>query len=259
MKGAGALHIDGIRLRELVIGAGAPVLLVHGWGASVDLLAPFASRLCQSGYRCHMLDLPGFGESGEPNAPFTIFDYARFCLAYLDHHGLERVHYFGHSLGGRIGLILAADHPDRLAAMALSNSAGLTTAAPLASRLRLGAYKAARRGLESLGAGSAAEQLRRRYNQRYASADYRSASPVMRQTLVNIVSQDLLPQARRVAVPTLLIWGDQDEETPLWMGEALERAIPDAALVTLPGAGHYAYLDQPEDAARIVDALFRAG
>ena len=53
-----------------------------------------------------MLDLPGFGKSAEPPGAFTIFDFATFCLAYLDHHALSSVHYFGHSMGGRIGLIL---------------------------------------------------------------------------------------------------------------------------------------------------------
>ena len=80
----------------------------------------------------------------------------------------------------------------------------------------------------------------------------------MRQTLVNIVNQDLLSYAKRVSLPTILIWGDLDREAPLWMGKKLEKVIPDAALIVHAGAGHYAYLDFPDKTASIVDALFRS-
>ena len=252
------VEINGIRIRESVIGDGAPVLMIHGWGASIELLAPLAIRLQRLGYSCYALDLPGFGESDEPREPFTIFDYAAFCLAYLDHHQLGEINYFGHSLGGRIGLILGSDHSDRIRKLALSNSAGLKTKAPLGARLRLRAYQVARRNLARFGAKSASESLREKYSRRFGSDDYRNASPIMRQTLINVVNEDLQKYANRVAVPTILLWGDEDEETPLWMGRKLELAIPDAALIVHPGAGHFAYLDFPEKTVSIVDALYRS-
>lgn len=252
------VQIDGIDTRQRIIGAGPPVVMVHGWGANVELLQPLALRLSRLGHQCHMFDLPGFGESAEPPWPWTIFDYANHVIAYMDKHELACARYFGHSLGGRIGLILGARHADRIEKMALSNSAGLKVASPLPAQLRLRMYQHIRDGLRNLGAGALSERLRHSYNQRYGSQDYLSASPVMRQTLVNVVNQDLLAYAENVAVPTILIWGGQDRDTPLWMGEALERAIPDAALITREAAGHYAYLDYPDDAAAIMHALFRA-
>ena len=253
------ITIKGIHTRELIRGDGPPVLMAHGWGASLESLAPLALRLSRLGYQCAMIDLPGFGECDEPSAPYTIFDYADFCLAYLDQRGLDAVHFFGHSLGGRIGLILGSDHSDRIHSLALSNSAGVKTEAPLHRRLRLALYQSLRQRLESLGANSAARSLRDIYSRRFGSEDYRAASPVMRGTLVSVVNQDLLDYARRVSVATVLIWGDEDGDTPLWMGRALEAAIPDAALIVHAGAGHYAYLDFPEKTARIMDALYRGG
>ena len=128
---------------------------------------------------------------------------------------------------------------------------------PVQLRLRQQLYKAIRQGLLNLGARKTAERLRQRYSRRYASADYQAASPVMRQTLVNVVNQDLLDKARQVAVPTVLVWGDEDEDTPLWMGQKLEQTIPDAALIVFEGAGHYAYLDYPQKTASIMHALFK--
>lgn len=258
MVQSGKVKINGISIRESIIGDGAPALLVHGWGANIELLAPLAIRLSRLGHRCYSFDLPGFGGSDELPNPFTIFDYAAFCLAYLDHHQLGEINYFGHSLGGRIGLILGSNHSDRISKLALSNSAGLKTEAPLGARLRLRAYQSARHTLERFGAKSASERLREKYNRRFGSDDYRNASPIMRQTLINVVNEDLLNYAKRVAVPTILVWGDNDEDTPLWMGQKLEKAIPDAALIIHAGAGHYAYLDFPEKTASIIDALYRS-
>ena len=80
-----------------------------------------------------------------------------------------------------------------------------------------------------------------------ASTDYQNASPVMRQTLIKVVNEDLLGLRAARLCPTILIWGDADQaETPLWMGRTLEATIPDAALIVHEGAGHYAYLDFPD-------------
>ena len=169
MDVSGKTLIQNIQTRERIIGDGPPVLMVHGWGANIDLLLPLALRLSRLGYRCYLLDLPGFGESDEPATDFNVDKYAEFCLAYLDHHNLTSVHYFGHSLGGRIGLVLAADHDERLRTMVLSNSAGLKVAAPLPARVRLILYKSLRHILDYLGAESTGNKLRRIYNRRYGS------------------------------------------------------------------------------------------
>lgn len=250
--------VNGIEIREAVIGAGDPILMVHGWGADIGLLHPLARQLESFGYQIYMLDLPGFGESSPPRESFSIFDYSDFCAAYLDFHGLPRVHYFGHSLGGRIGLLMAVYHAHRIRSMVLSNSAGIRAPSPIATRFRQWLYKKTRDSLRLLGARETADDLQRRYSQRYASADYLTASPIMRGTLVKVVNQDLLEMASEVAIPTVLIWGDQDEETPLWMGKKLELTIPDAALIVHEGAGHYAYLDNLDETASIMHALFKA-
>lgn len=258
MARANCISVTGIKIRHEIIGQGAPVLMVHGWGASIELLRPLAQRLSRREFRCHMIDLPGFGDSAEPPAPFSVTDYAAFCAAYMDHQQIDRAHYFGHSLGGRIGLVLAADYGERIMKMALSNSAGIRAKPALHQRFRLNLYKSVRECLQAVGAKSIAEQLRELYSQRYGSADYQTASEIMRQTLILVVNQDLLEQAARAFVPTILIWGDQDQETPLWMGRKLEATIADAALIVYQGAGHYAYLDYPDKSADVLRALYES-
>ncbi|MFW5691372.1 MAG: alpha/beta fold hydrolase, partial [Chloroflexota bacterium] len=238
-------------------GEGPPVLLLHGWGAEIALVWPLAQRLIPLGYRVYAPDLPGFGETAEPPQPWSVYDYAQFVVTYMDYHSLGRAHMFGHSFGGRLGLILGAEHPDRLISMALADAAGLRKPPPLTARARLRLYKGVRDGLKAAGLGSLSDRLRGWYNHRYGSSDFNATTGIMRETFVQVVNEDLRDHARRVAVPVLLIWGDADADTPLWQAQELERLIPDAGLMTYPGAGHYSYLEHPVQTARAMHALFK--
>ena len=75
------------------------------------------------------------------------------------------------------------------------------------------------------------------------SRDYRNASDIMRKTLVNVVNQDLSNEAKKIKVPTLLIWGDKDTEAPLEDAKLLEGLIADCGLIVFPNCSHYAYLE----------------
>lgn len=251
------ITIDNLKLHQRIAGEGDPLVMLHGWGANVDLLAPLGERLSQIGYRVYMWDMPGFGASDEPPQAWGVFDYAELVVRYLDAHNLERTHLFGHSFGGRLSLILGAEFPQRINKIVLSNSAGLRAPTPLLPTLRLRSYKAVRDTLYAIGAKSLADSLRERYNARYGSSDFNQVSGVMRETLVKVINQDLSAYASRVQASTLLFWGDNDTETPLWMGEKLEQIMPDAGLVVHKGAGHYAYLDNLAETARVMDYFFK--
>lgn len=253
------MQIQNLAIHHLTLGnpGGIPVVMLHGWGANVDLLRPLAARLAPLGYTVHLLDLPGFGQSAPPPHAWTVHDYKAFVLAYLDALGLERVYLFGHSFGGRLGLLLGADHAERFFKMVLADSAGVRPKTPLPTRLRLTAYKTTRETLRKIGMGALADKLSAWYSARYGSSDYKEASGVMRETFVKVVNEDLLPYAARVKLSTLLLWGDRDEDTPLWQGRLLEKTIPDAGLVVFEGAGHYSYLDKLADATRVIDYFFK--
>ncbi|MBL8165581.1 MAG: alpha/beta hydrolase [Anaerolineae bacterium] len=248
--------IDGLRCAQAVAGEGAPLLLLHGWGAEIKLVWPLAERLVALGYRVYALDLPGFGQSAPPPAAWSVHDYAAFVVKYLDHHGLEQVNLFGHSFGGRLGLLLGAEQAGRIRKMALADSAGVRPKPAPSAQLRLKTYKAALNLLNGIGLKAQAEQVRAWYSGRYGSADYQAVSGVMRETFVKVVNEDLLPYAARVRVPTLLFWGDQDADTPLWQGKLLEQTIPDAGLVVWEGAGHYSYLERLAETARVMHHFF---
>ena len=249
--------IAGLRVNHACAGDGSPLLLLHGWGVDLSLVWPLSQRLIPRGYRCYAPDLPGVGGSEQPPATWDVHDYARFVLAYMDAHNLDRVNLFGHSFGGRLGLILGADFPQRIERMALAGAAGVRPRPSPGAQARLRTYKTIRDGLRTVGLAQLSEKLRRWYNGRYGSADFQNTSGVMRDTFVRVVNEDLQAHAARVQPSTLLFWGENDTDTPLWQGQRLEQLIPDAGLVIYPGAGHYSYLENLEQTARAVDYFFR--
>lgn len=250
------ITLNGLHTAQVDTGEGDPILLLHGWGANIDLMWPLAERLLPLGYRVLVPDLPGFGKSDPPPSAWTVHDYAAHVLAYLSHHGLEQVYLVGHSFGGRLGLVLGAEQGQRIKKMVLIDSAGIRKPDSTANRARLAAYKAVRDGLAGIGLKGLSNRLRQWYTNRYGSSDFKSAG-VLRETFVKVVNEDLLPYAAKVKPSTLLLWGENDEDTPLWMGQQLEKTIPDAGLHVFPGAGHYSYLEKLPDTARIIDYFFR--
>lgn len=236
---------------------GPALTLLHGWGANIELVRPLGERMAALGYRVVMFDLPGFGQTPPPPEAWTVFDYAARVAEALREMKIARTHLFGHSFGGRLGLILGADYAELTDKIVLADAAGMRPPTAWGVQARTRAYKAVRGGLNRIGLRGLSDSLRKAYSARYGSADFNAAHGVMRETFVKVVNQDLREQAKRVKAPTLLLWGDRDEDTPISAGREMERLIPDAGLVVFEGAGHYSYLERAADAARIMHTFFK--
>ena len=87
------------------------------------------------------------------------------------------------------------------------------------------------------------------------SADYRNATPLMRQVLVKAVNDDVTELLPNIKVPTLLIWGDEDTATPISDAKLMEKLIPDAGLVVLKNTGHYSFLEYFYTFCRVMDSF----
>jgi pimeloyl-ACP methyl ester carboxylesterase len=242
------IDVRGLRTRYLLRGSGPPVLVLHGWGASIEAVYPIVGGLAPIA-TVYALDLPGFGESPPPPEPWGVEDYQAFVAAFMDALSIERPTIVGHSNGGRIAIRMAATEPARAARLVLVDSAGIRPKRTLRWYRRVGMAKVGKYAARFLGAPG--ERLRALLVGRSGSADYLAAGE-MRPTLVKLVNADLRPFMPRIEVPTLLVWGSNDTDTPLSAAHEMERLIPDAGLVELEGAGHYSYLDQPARFARIV-------
>jgi len=219
-----------------------PIVVLHGWGAHIEAVAPILAAL-DGAADLIALDLPGFGESEPPEQAWDVDSYARFMIAFLDELGVERAHLVGHSHGGRVSIALAADEPERVGRLVLVDSAGLRPKRGWRYRRRVAVAKLGR-VIATVGGGPG-RRLQERMRARVASRDYLEASEAMRGTFRALVAADLSDRLPRIRASTLLVWGDRDEDTPLWMAHRMEELIPDAGLVVLEGAGHYSYADAP--------------
>ncbi|MBQ5970056.1 MAG: alpha/beta hydrolase [Clostridia bacterium] len=245
-------EINGLNINYLCEGSGPPVLLLHGWGANITLFRGIVDLL-KSSYTVLAPDLPGFGESDEPPAPWCVDDYVDFVLDFLKDFPTEKLIVLGHSFGGRVIIKLASrETPFTLEKVILVDAAGVKPKKTLRQKIRQRLFKIGKR-LLSLRLvkklfPNALENLRKRSG----SADYNAASPLMRQTLVRVVNEDLCDLMPNVTCPALLIWGVNDDATPLADGQTMERLMPEAALVKIENAGHYSFLEQPALVQRIL-------
>jgi pimeloyl-ACP methyl ester carboxylesterase len=220
----------------------APILVLHGWGAHLEAVGAILAAL-EGASELVALDLPGFGESDPPPEAWDAGDYARFVIDFLDELEIKSAHLVGHSHGGRVAIVLATDERERVERLLLVDAAGIRPKRTWRYRRRVAVAKVGR--VVAAVGGPPGQRLQERMRARVASRDYLEASETMRGTFRAVIAEDLTDRLQRISAPTLLVWGDRDEDTPLWMAHRMEKLIPDAGLVVLEGAGHYSYADSP--------------
>lgn len=249
------IEIEGLRIYYEVAGGGKPVVLLHGWGGRVESFRPVFNFL-RPRFKVYALDLPGFGRSDEPPVPWSVGDYTTVVADFFAELGIEKADVVAHSFGGRVALVLAAVFPDRVDRLVLINSAGIKPKRTLSYHLRVAVAKAVR-SLSVFGRGG--RRVKEALSALMGSKEYRQTEGVMRATFVRVVNEDLRPLLPRIKAPTLLIWGEQDADTPLSDGQIMEQEIADAGLVVLKNAGHFSYLDAFPQFCRVVSVFLEGG
>lgn len=237
-------------------GTGHPVLLLHGWGASSELFERTVAGL-EDAFAVIAPDFPGFGATPPPPSAWSVGDYATWVVNLLDTLGVERAHVIGHSFGGRVAIKLASQWPQRVAKLVLTDSAGIRPPRPPAYWLRLWRYKAVKSLARAAWAPAGFKRWAEDWMRAQGSSDFQQASGTVRGSFVRVVNEDLRDLLPTIKAPTLLIWGDRDEDTPLADARLMEQLIPDAGLVVFEGAGHYAYLEQFARFCLIVKTFFQ--
>ncbi len=239
-------------------GEGPVVLLLHGWGAPAEtyrLIIDHLSTYC----RVVAPDLPGFGGSQEPDVPWNVDNYVNFADDFANALGLTEAVLMGHSYGGRI--IIKWMNRDTRALkvnkIVLLDAAGVKPHHSFGYYCKVYSFKLAKWFYSLPGIRSLFPNAIEKARAKRGSADYQKASPVMRQSLVMAVNEDLTHLLPGIKASTLLIWGDRDTATPLSDGQLMEKKIPDAGLVVLQGGGHFAFADRWGQCSRVLDAFLK--
>jgi pimeloyl-ACP methyl ester carboxylesterase len=220
-----------------------PVVLLHGWGCSIQTVQPIYTYLAPQ-YVVYALDFPGCGDSDQPPVAWGVAEYVQLVLDWLDALQVPKATFLGHSHGGRVSLMLASQHPERVKRLILVDSAGIRAPRNFRYYRRVYFYKAAKRVIGLPGIRRYQTTLRKRLLKLLGSEDYGNVTPgVMQGTFIRLVNQDLRPILKTIKASALLIWGENDHDTPVSDGKIMEQEIPDAGLVVFKGAGHFSYLD----------------
>ncbi len=251
-------YIDNLKINYVEKGEGDPVLMLHGWGSSV---VPFNGiiNLLSLKYRVIAVDFPGCGQSDTMSEPWTVDNYCDFVLKFCSTVGITDPILIGHSHGGRVIMKLVGEKMINPPKVIFLDSAGLIPKKSFKKKFRIASFKLIKRVLTLPVIKKFSGKLLEKARNHYGSADYKSAPEVLRKTMVSVVNTDLRHLLPAFSCPTLLIWGENDTDTPLRDAKIIESLVPDAGLCVIKGAGHFAFLDNAVQTAAILKSFLKVG
>ena len=178
-------------------------------------------------------DLTGFGTNPYMPYPYSLDDYVESVREYTYKKGIKNPHVIAHSFGARIVIKLASSSPTFFDKIVLTGGAGLKPKPTLKRSIKRLAFNFLKRFVDK-------QKLKNFY-----SSEYNALPPVMQQSFIKIVNEHLDHLAPLIQNKTLLIYGQRDLETPLYMAKKLNACIKNSRLVTYQQAGHFAFIDCP--------------
>lgn len=210
-------------------------LFLHGWGADKRVWAQITEHLP---FTTIAIDLPGFGRSQKLEKPWGVSDYTTALSRLVAELGLSEIVLVGHSFGGQVAAALAAGQPDWVSGLVLVDAAVVRSRGPkalsalghlIAPIFRLPLLRQLRGPIYDL-----------------IDADRPPQDENLKETMRNILREDQSSKLPQINVPTLVVWGDDDKDVPLFAGKLAANSIDQAKLIVLSG-GHYIFLDSPKE------------
>ena len=238
--------IDDLKINYIKKGSGKTILIIPGWGAPletynvlIDAISEYASVIS--------LDMPGVGLSNEPKKSWNLDEYIEFIIKFIRAQKIKELDVIAHSNGGRIIIkMLGKFKLDfKINKVVLIGSAGIIHKKSIGKRIKIRTYKLCKKIAQTKFISKLFPDMLDKVKNYFGSADYKNASPIMRESMVKLINEDIIEYLPKINVPTLLIWGDNDTATPLEDAKTMERLIPDSGLVSVKGCSHYVFLEEP--------------
>jgi pimeloyl-ACP methyl ester carboxylesterase len=244
--------IKGLKVNYKIVGKGLPFLILHGWGGSSDSWIEVQNQISKQGFQVIVPDFPGFGKSPAPKDPWNVDSYVNWLNDFIIEINKTRseltepIFLLGHSFGGRIAIKFAVKYPERVQNLILCSSAGI--------KLEVGPQQKIFYYLAKIGDYLFSQKPFRRFKNRARNVfyqiirrkDYLKANGVMKETIKNILGEDLLDYLPKVRNRTLILWGKLDKMIPVKYAYIMKEKIPNSQLIILPKVGHSPQLDIPE-------------
>lgn len=212
-------------------GKGKDLVLLHGYLSSKEAFAAQVAYFSRF-YRVTAFDFLGMGGSAELPSPYSVEDYAEWTEEILAAMGVHAPCVIAHSFGCRVLVKMASRAKFPFSKLVLTGPAGVVMNRGLRYKIRVRTYRFFRRFAPSFA------------ERRFGSAEYRSLSPIMRESYKKIVNEDLRADAARVENSVLIVQGERDFVTPMREADAYRSVMKNARLTTIDG-GHFAFAENP--------------
>lgn len=251
--------IDGLTINYIKQGTGKNILILPGWGTTINTYISLINDIA-SYATVYCLDMPGFGDSDEPKKGWNLDDYIDFVVKFIKSQNITELSLIGHSNGGRIIIKLMNQKLDFIVnKIILIGSAGIVHKKSLTQKFKITLFKVGKKVLGVKPIKIFFPKALDNFRNKFGSADYKNASPIMKKCLVSLVNEDLKEYLPNIKSPTLLIWGKNDTATPIEDAILMENIIPDAGLVKIQNCSHYVFLEKPAYVHLIINTFLNGG
>ena len=218
------------------------VILLHGWGQNIDMMKPISENM-KDDFQFLIIDLPGFGQSSEPTFAWSIYDYIDAIHELVTRLKITKPVVIGHSFGGKLALLYAATYEVKKV---------VVFASPINHNTKLSLKTKVLKSIKKLPGMDKLGEVAKKH---IGSTDYKSASPIMRQIMVNHVGTDIYNELAKIKAPTLIVWGTNDMAVDISVAYEIEKAIKGSGVVTYEGCTHYAYLERLNQTINILNSF----
>lgn len=225
------------------------IVILHGWTSSQETKSkwqPLIKLLQSKGYSVLFLQLPGLTQP--LSSSWNLDQYVAWVDDQLNKTSPAIL--VGHSFGGQLAIKLAALHPEKVQNLVLIDSSGVPDHRWHKRLKRLVFFTLAKLGRQLPYKKTLRSWLYLLARER----DYFQATQLQKATMKQAIRQDIRQFASRVAVPTLLIWGENDQTTPLFMGKSLTSLIPQSKLRVITQARHSPQYTHPDKVVELIDS-----
>ena len=205
------------------------LLFLHGWGCDGTIFYDLVSNL-KNRYQCLVIDFPPFGKSEMPKEVFSLDDYCNMVKNILEKNNFQNIAIIAHSFGGRVAIKIASCYND-VNKILITGGAGIKPRRNFVIKFKLWYYKIFKKVLNL---------------KNFGSQDYKLLSDKMKKTFVHIVNTKQKNECKKIQAQTLLIYGNKDKETPVYMAKKLNKLIKNSKLILYQNYGHYAFVDNIE-------------
>lgn len=231
---------------------GSSILFLHGWADSHKTFEKLENKLCL-GHRNISLDLPGFGQTQAPDGVWGLSDYCSYIVKFLAKINMQNIDVIiGHSNGGALGIKLVGDKYVTPSKLILLSSAGIRDR----NKVRKIGYKVvAKTGkVATFWLPKSSKQKLQKKLYGTIGSDM-LVTPELKETFKKTVSEDIQSDARKINIPTLIIYGDQDKATPPEFGNIFQKLISGSELHIVEGASHFLHHEKPDEVADLIEGF----